>query len=34
MREIRENYYEDLYEEFLKQSSFIEGFFQIYNEIG
>jgi ABC-type dipeptide/oligopeptide/nickel transport system ATPase component len=34
MREIRESYYEDLYEEFLKQSSFIEGFFQIYNEIG
>jgi ABC-type dipeptide/oligopeptide/nickel transport system ATPase component len=34
MREIRESYHEDLYEEFLKQSSFIEGFFQIYNEIG
>jgi ABC-type oligopeptide transport system ATPase subunit len=33
MKEIRENYYEDLYEEFLKHSSFIEGFFQIYNEI-
>ena len=34
MREIRESYYGDIYEEFLKQSSFIEGFFQIYNEIG
>ncbi|MCM0648282.1 AAA family ATPase [Clostridium swellfunianum] len=34
MREIRESYYEDLYQEFLMQSSFIDGFFQIYNELG
>lgn len=34
MREIRENYYEDLYQLFLRQSSFIEGFFKIYNDIG
>lgn len=30
MREIRESYYDDIYQEFLNQSSFIEGFFEIY----
>jgi ABC-type oligopeptide transport system ATPase subunit len=34
MREIREEYQDSLYQEFLMQSSFIEGFFQIYNDIG
>jgi ABC-type oligopeptide transport system ATPase subunit len=30
MREIRESYYDNIYQEFLNQSSFIEGFFEIY----
>ncbi|MCM8711466.1 AAA family ATPase [Clostridium sp. SYSU_GA19001] len=33
MKEIREVYYEELYNEFLMEDTFIEGFFKIYNEI-
>lgn len=33
MKEIKEVYYKELYNEFLMEDSFIEGFFKIYNEI-
>ncbi|ERI90024.1 hypothetical protein HMPREF1982_04291 [Clostridiales bacterium oral taxon 876 str. F0540] len=33
MREIKEGYEESIYKDFLDEDSFIEGFFQIYNEI-
>lgn len=33
MREIKEDYEESIYKDFLDDDSFIEGFFQIYNEI-
>ncbi|MBL4935414.1 AAA family ATPase [Clostridium sp. YIM B02515] len=33
MREIKEGYEESIYKDFLDDDSFIEGFFQIYNEV-